>query len=332
MKKLAFGLFLFVGIICRSEAQLNGDYTYDLLETFNKNFLIMQDYTENDVANGNVYSYFTFSKADDQWGYFYFDNLRHNPKSGLVSVAGSGDDYAASGDTFDSRLGSDQTFIFSSFALNILGKTYSQKKTLKPVFDVSSGNANWKGLYQVDGYEDAVIDKANTAFKATGLDASLLCDTGVNISTKSVIKFQAGGLLKASSSVPLLQAPEDSYLPYLLTGEDGTTYNSSLYITLNNLQTKKGKITGSAEISVTTAYVDPNNEEGTFIEYPDSEGQTGWQYAISGTSKKGVSTLSLNGLGVIKGLKGTLYINESTQEIIPNGKNSITLYGQTIRY
>ena len=49
MKKLAIGLCLFVGIICRSEAQLDGEYTYtyDLLKTFNKNFLIMRDYTEN---------------------------------------------------------------------------------------------------------------------------------------------------------------------------------------------------------------------------------------------------------------------------------------------
>ena len=247
-------------------------------------------------------------------------------------MAGSGDDSAVSADTFDSRLASDDFFTFSSCAFKILGKTYSQKKTLKPVFDVSSGNINWDGEYLVNGDAEAVINKANTVFKATGLDAALLCDAGVNISTKSVIKFQAGGLLKASSSVPLLQAWEDSYLPYLLTGEDGTTYNSSLYITLNNLQTKKGKITGSAEISVQCLAVEPNGDETLFIDYPDPEGQTGWQYALSGTSKKGVSTLSLNGLGVIKGLKGTLYINESTQEIIPNGKNSITLYGQTIKY
>ena len=246
-------------------------------------------------------------------------------------MAGSiSEGYSASADTFNSQLGSDQNFIFSSFALKILGKTYSQKKTLKPVFDVSSGNADWKGLYLVDG-EEAVIDKANTAFKATALDASLLCDTGVNISTKSVIKFQAGGVVKASSSVPLLKAPTGSYFPNSFEWE-GSTYAYSLYITLNNLQTKKGKVTGSAEISVQCAYVFANGEEGIFIDYPDSEGQTGWQYALSGTSKKGVSTLSLNGLGVIKGLKGTLYINESTQEIIPNGKNSITLYGQTIKY
>jgi len=330
MKKFVFGLLLFVGLICSSDAQLNGEYTYtyDLLKIFNKDFIIMRDYTGND--SGSV-----FNLISGDGNYFGLDNLSHNPKSGLVSMAGSGwEGYSVSADTFDSRLGSDQSFTFSSLALKILGKTYSQKKTLKPVFDVSSGNADWKGLYSVnvDGYEDEVIAKANTSFKATGLDASLLCDTGVNISTKSVIKFQAGGVFKASSSLPLLKAYEDSYLPYLLTGEDGSTYTYSLYITLNNLQTKKGKITGSAEISVTCAYVSANGEEGTFIDYPDSEGQTGWQYALSGTSKKGVSTLSLNGLGVIKGLKGTLYINESTQEIIPNGKNTITLYGQTIKY
>jgi hypothetical protein len=327
MKKLAIGLCLFVGIICRSEAQLDGEYTYtyDLLKTFNKNFIIMRDYTGNDSVS-------VFNLISGDGNYFGLDNLSHNPKSGLVSMAGSGwDDYSASGDTFDSRLGSDQTFSFSSLALKILGKTYSQKKTLKPVFDVSSGNINWKGLYLFDGYEQAVIDKANTAFKATALDASLLCDTGVNISTKSVIKFQDLGVLKASSSVPLLQASSESYLPNSWLGSNGVTYTCSLYITLNNLQTKKGKITGSAEISVQCLAVEPNGDEILFIDYPDSEGQTGWQYALSGTSKKGVSTLSLNGLGVIKGLKGTLYINESTQEIIQNGKNSITLYGQTIK-
>ena len=327
MKKLAFGLFLFVGLICRSDAQLNGDYTYDLLETFNKNFLIMRDYTE-----GNTFIYFYLIFEDDQ---FELRKLSHNPKSGLVSIEGSEettDGWFVTADTLASSLGSDQSFFLDSLAVKILGKTYSQKKTLKPVFDVSSGNANWKGLYQVDGYEDAVIAKANTAFKATGLDASVLCDTGVNISTKSVIKFQAGGVFKASSSLPLLQASSESYLPNSWLGSNGTTYTCSLYITLNNLQTKKGKITGSAEISVQCLAVEPNGDETLFIDYPDPEGQTGWQFALSGTSKKGVSTLSLNGLGVIKGLKGTLYINESTQEIIPNGKNSITLYGQTIRY
>ena len=319
-------LVLLLVISCRSEAQLDGEYsyTYDLLKTFNKNFLIMRDST----PDNNLYES-CFISGDGNW--FNLNNLNHNPKSGLVSMAGSiSEGYSASADTFNSQLGSDQNFIFSSFALKILGKTYSQKKTLKPVFDVSSGNADWKGLYLVDG-EEAVIDKANTAFKATALDASLLCDTGVNISTKSVIKFQAGGVVKASSSVPLLKAPTGSYFPNSFEWE-GSTYAYSLYITLNNLQTKKGKVTGSAEISVQCAYVFANGEEGIFIDYPDSEGQTGWQYALSGTSKKGVSTLSLNGLGVIKGLKGTLYINESTQEIIPNGKNSITLYGQTIKY
>ena len=56
MKKLAIGLCLLVGIICRSEAQLDGEYTYtyDLLETFNKNFLIMRDYTE-----GNTFIYYS---------------------------------------------------------------------------------------------------------------------------------------------------------------------------------------------------------------------------------------------------------------------------------
>jgi hypothetical protein len=45
-----------------------------------------------------------------------------------------------------------------------------------------------------------------------------------------------------------------------------------------------------------------------------------------------VSGRNLTGLGVINGLKATIYIDEDTEEIIPNGKNTITLYGQTIKY
>jgi len=100
-----------------------------------------------------------------------------------------------------------------------------------------------------------------------------------------------------------------------------------------DIQTNGSIITGTAELFKNGITYKASGEVTQSWFYPlSSEEAKWWKYSVKGTSKNGIATLNLTGLGVIKGLKATLYINEDTEEIIPNGKNSITLYGQTIRY
>ena len=116
------------------------------------------------------------------------------------------------------------------------------------------------------------------------------------------------------------------------SGGDTYNYYASLYLNLD-IETNGSAITGTAELYTAGTTAKASGEVTQSWFYPlSSEEAKWWKYSVKGTSKNGIATLNLTGLGVIKGLKATIYIDEDTEEIIQNGKNSITLFGQTIKY
>ena len=105
----------------------------------------------------------------------------------------------------------------------------------------------------------------------------------------------------------------------------------SMYLYLD-LKTYGSTVSGIAELYMMYQLTNLTNYTVVYERYyPEDEAKYG-KYSVKGTRKNGIATLNLTGLGVIKGLKATIYIDEDTEEIIQNGKNSITLYGQTIKY
>jgi len=113
---------------------------------------------------------------------------------------------------------------------------------------------------------------------------------------------------------------------------EGFDEYNSFYLKLN-LKTEGSKVKGTAFVfyKETKEWAPATGKPYEEYIYPNNDGYL-LSYNVSGTSNNGFSALFLTGTGKIKGLKATLYIKEDTQEILPNGKNSITLYGQTITY
>jgi len=100
-----------------------------------------------------------------------------------------------------------------------------------------------------------------------------------------------------------------------------------------DVTTSGNTVSGSAKIFYHYLYVSLTSDYVYTDIYPDrSTPAKEFVYSVKGTRRNGITTLNLTGQGVIRGLKATLHINEETEEIVQNGKNSITLYGQTITY
>lgn len=133
--------------------------------------------------------------------------------------------------------------------------------------------------------------------------------------------FILTGLYWGGPSINRYVEAEPSYL-----------YKENLWLDLN-VSTSGSKISGTAK-AYYFAIVDYENTEDDWMTiWPKSETPANeFTYSVKGTRRNGIATLNLTGLGVIKGLKATLHIDESTEEIVQNGKNSIKLYGQTVTY
>ena len=336
MKNLAFGLFLFVGLICRSEAQLDGEYTYNIADTFGKDFHFYED------ANDESYGVFDLWFSENTGIVIRVGTEAvHNPKTGAFRVSGQSDfGDGASKVTpayLNPLLPNTDDLVLTSATTTIIGKTYTSKSTGKPTIDISSGLIKIAGQYDIGSSSVGLvaIKNGSVSFKKSGIDSEIAMNDGVSLKVSGSAVLNNRQVKKFNSS-PNFFSGMWGDLPYSSSSSDsdGNIYNyySSLYMNLD-IQTNGSAIKGTAKIYKYATFSKATGEITQEWFYPlSSEEAKWWKYSVKGTTKNGIATLNLTGLGVIKGLKATIYINEDSQEIIPNGKNSITLYGQTIKY
>lgn len=323
MKKLTIGLFLLVGLICRSDAQLNGSYYYNITETFGKSigFFLDGDIADGDLSNPIELCVPMYPNINIAVG----SVVIHNPKTGLFTIRGQSD-FSISGGT-DSEYNTEfmpmylnpllpdtDYFYLSSAPTIINGKTYTDKTTRRPKMDVS-GQINLIGDYDVGTTTKELINiiKGAVTLKASKLDMENAFYDGVNVKVAGAVSLKNRPAKRFNSTLQLWGNV------WWIEGAP-----RELGLELNDITTSGSVIKGSAELTA--------NGENDFIYPYDGDESKWWKYSVKGTSKNGIATLNLTGLGVIKGLKATIFIDENTEEIIPNGKNSITLYGQTITY
>jgi len=336
MKKLAFGLFLFVGLICRSDAQLDGEYTYNIANTFGKDFHFYED--DNYEGYGGV-CYLWFSE-NPSIVLSVGTEAVHNPKTGAFILSGQSDfGDGASKVTpayLNPLLPNTDDLVLTSATTTIIGKTYTSKSTGKPTIDISSGLIKMAGQYDIGSSSVVLvgIKSGSVSFKKSGIDSETAIDVGVSLKVSGSAVLNNRQVKKFNSSGDYLSGLYGGYPSSDSYESGGVTYNyyASLYLNLD-IQTNGSAIAGTAELYTNGTTSKASGEVTQYWFYPlSSEEAKWWKYSVKGTSKNGIATLNLTGLGVIKGLKATIYIDENTEEIIPNGKNSITLYGQTIKY
>jgi len=336
MTKLAFGLFLFVGLICRSDAQLDGEYTYDIASTFGKDFHFYED--DNYESYGGV-CYLWFSE-NTGIALVVGTEAVHNPKTGAFRISGQSDFGDGAGKVTPAYLNpllpNTDDLVLTSATTTIIGKTYTSKGTGKPMIDISSGLIKMAGQYDIGSSSVVLvgIKSGSVSFKKSGIDSEAAMDVGVSLKVSGSAVLNNRQVKKFNSSGDYLSGLNGGY-PFSDSYESGgVTYNyyASLYLNLD-IQTNGSAIVGTAELYTNGTTSKASGEVTQYWFYPlSSEEAKWWKYSVKGTSKNGIATLNLTGLGVIKGLKATIYIDEDSEEIIQNGKNSITLYGQTIKY
>jgi len=358
MKKLVFGLFLFVGLICRSEAQLDGEYTFDVAKTFNNSPYVMLDSSTFDEG---VIPEFLLVISGVEAGIWPQSKIlqAHNPKTGVFSLKGDCE-YLDVNFIKELNLGAGWIDHKPSCLFSCSGKTYLNKKSSKLVFDIS-GVVDIKGVYNSPQYDECKIKKGTVNFSGRGLDLLNskyeLEDTSRNrpqVSVNVLINIEKEGIKKSNrfgtvywssfGGKAILDAQTTDY--YFIGGENDDPldpknykevsgkYSESMQLNLSGMKLLGLEYNGFAEIFYMNKFVADNSDDTSYghdYVYPETPAKK-LRYSVKGTSKNGIATLNLTGLGVIKGLKATIYIDEDTEEIIQNGKNSITLYGQTIKY
>jgi len=315
---------------------LDGEYDYDIANTFGKDFHFYED--DNYESYGGVCQLW-FSESPSIVLSVGTEAI-HNPKTGAFRVSGQSDfGDGASKVTpayLNPLLPNTDDLVLTSATTTIIGKTYTSKSTGKPMIDISSGLIKIAGQYDIGSSSVVLVGIKNgsVSFKKSGIDSETALADGVSLKVSGSAVLNNKQVKKLNSSPDFVSVMGGGY-PYSDSYESGgVTYNyyASLYLNLD-IQTNGSIITGTAELFKNGITYKASGEVTQSWFYPlSSEEAKWWKYSVKGTSKNGIATLNLTGLGVIKGLKATLYINEDTEEIIPNGKNSITLYGQTIRY
>ena len=329
-------LVLLLALSYRCEAQLNGEYTYNIAETFGKDFHFYED-GNYDESYGGVFGLW-FSENPDivlRVG----TEVVHNPKTGAFRVSGQSDfGDGASKVTpayLNPLLPNTDYLVLTSATTTIIGKTYTSKSTGKPIIDISSGLIKIAGQYDIGSSSGVLVGIKNgsVSFKKSGIDSKIALNDGLSLKVSGSAVLNNKQVKKFNSS-PNFFSGMFGDLPYFssTSDSDGNIYNyySSLYMNLD-IQTNGSAIKGTAEIYTYGTFSKATGEITQEWFYPSEEAKL-WKYSVKGTSKNGIATLNLTGLGVIKGLKATIYIDEDSEEIIQNGKNSITLYGQTIKY
>ena len=261
----------------------------------------------------------------------------HDPKTGQLAGTGGTDFTELIPSEINPLIDSGESLVISSSKSTLSGKTYTDKSGVGRIDFSQTTQLN--GTYYIN-QTGLPFQKGLIAFSTKGaLIDEISDDVGKLLQIKGSISLNKGKIKRSfNNSCAVGLWLENTDLPYTYTYRDelfpdlGFDMYGSLYLDLN-LSTARSAVSGTAKIyyQFLTDYTPTSSSSDSVDTQPDDSGYT-LTYSVKGSSKNGISTLNLTGLGKIKGLKATLYINEDTEEIIPNGKNSITLYGQTIRY
>jgi len=342
VKKLAAVLFLFVGIIFRSEAQLDGEYTYDVAKIFQSSIAAL--IFPSKAARDNAKSLGSIDVGSLNFG--FCSNWSHDPKTGRFTGSGPLEIASFYPSSINRAINSQDYVVINKSKTTLSGKTYTSKA-------VGNYNLQCADLSLTTKFDGTYITAQKTSynfkngllsFSKNGNQPHDLDDVGNPTQLRGFIPL-GGRNIKINldsgyyeSRVTLSMIGVD--FPYSYKGiwgmggvlSEGFDIYNSLYLWLN-LKTLGSKVKGTASIffKESTEWAPGTGKPYEEYIYPNNDGYL-FSYNVSGASNNGFSVLFLIGTGKIKGLKATLYIKEDTQEILPNGKNSITLYGQTIKY
>lgn len=315
----------------KSEAQLNGEYTYDIANIFSKT--ITTTTFKGDASRLYITSLGNVFFMND--GYLEFCSAwSHDPKTGQIKGSGQAGVNFSPSDANQSIDASESIEITKSKSI-LSGKTYTDKSGVARI-DFSQ-TTQLEGTYFTANGEALKFNKGLITFSTKGTPIDAFEGPGNPLKIKGSFPLRGGKikrLFEEQYDVNLCITGYD--LPYsdsYRTDPDlGYDLYASLYIGLN-LSTSNSKVSGTATIyyKSTTDWTPASSSADEEYIYPNDDGYI-FAYMVSGISKNGISTLTLKGTGKIAGLKAVLYVDESSEEIIQNGKNSITLYGQTITY
>lgn len=324
------------------KAQLNGEFTFDIAAIFGKSPYCFED---SDLEYLSLYP-----NPSANYIYFPTGTASHHPRTGQFAITGNSSftrEYSFPGidsqvekyyvfpSDFNASLAEDD-WELTSAPVRIVGRTYTDKRTRTALFDISSGSIQLVGSYlqwspAANTWNRFTIRKGFLAFKGNrfasaaayeGDGASIRITGSAPLSNKQIKRFNSNGRIYAFEWGGGRYAVDtDSY-------EELATF----YLDLN-VTTSGTSINGTAEAYFYYFYNSKISADSVEDYYPEeTPSSKWWRYSVKGTSKNGIAILSLSGLGIIKGLTATLHINEATRQIVQNGKNSITLYGQTILY
>lgn len=320
----------------KSEAQLSGEYSFEIADIFQAS-----PYCFSNGFLGVGWS-FQISYVDFNYNtWVSFQKFLHNPRTGDFVITGSANVtdglegvYSGVQAGFFKTPSDSDSWRLTATPTRVLGRTYTDKITKQSLLDISSGIIGLVGFYTPEKQKEAAIAKGSLAFRAKGVS----CYAMKNSDPTPTLKLIGSATLRNKRTIKF-NLPNayiggldfgGAYFSYEST--DGASFRSGLKLDLN-VSTAGSDVSGSAKIYYYLSGYAPTESAGTYTQYPDPElPAKEFIYSIKGTSVNGVATLNLVGQGVIKGLKATIYINEATEEIVQNGKNSITLYGQTITY
>jgi len=321
----------------RGEAQLNGEYVYDIASVFEKTIATVMFKSDAEALYLSSLCYISPNN-----GYLGFcSTWTHDPKTGQIKGAGQVEFADFAPFTINPLIEASEFVEISSSKSTLSGKTYTDKSGV--------GRIDFSQTTQLSGTYYMAPDQPGLPFvkglitfstKGSRIDEIGIAD-GIEklLQIKGSISLNRGKITRSfNNSQDVGLTLDNTELPYTYTHRDeqypdlGFDMYGSLYLDLK-LSTARSVVSGTAKIyyQLFTDWTPTSSSSDEVITQPDDSGYT-LTYSVKGSSKDGVSALNLTGLGKIKGLKATLYINEDTEEIIPNGKNSITLYGQTITY
>jgi len=334
-------LILLLALNCKCEAQLNGEYTYDVAKIFQSSIAAL--IFPSKAARDNAKSVGCIDVGG--LNIAFCSNWSHDPKTGRFTGSGPLEIAGFYPSSINRTINSQDYVVINKSKTTLSGKTYTSKAV---------GNYNLQCVdlsltTKIDGtYITAQKTSYNfknglLSFSKNGNQPHDLDDVGDPTQLRGFIPL-GGKNIKINidsgyyeSFVTLSMIGVDYPFSYDgIRGEgeysEGSDIYNSLYLRLK-LKTVGSKVKGTASIffKESTEWAPGTGKPYEEYIYPNNDGYL-FSYNVSGTSNNGFSTLFLTGTGRIKGLKATIYIKEDTQEILPNGKNSITLYGQTIRY
>lgn len=323
-------------------AQLNGEYTYDIAKIFQSSIpaLTYPGKAARDDAK------FLGSIEVGGMNFGFCSSWSHDPKTGRFTGSGPLELAGFYPANINHAINPEDYVVIEKSKTTLSGKTYTSKAVGNHnlgCVDLSL-TTTFDGTYTAAQKTSYNFKNGLLSFSKNGNQPHDLDDVGDPTQLRGFIPL-GGNNIKINidsgyyeSRVILSMIGVD--YPYSYKGiwgvggelSEGYDEYKSFYLKLN-LKTERSKVKGTANVfyKETKEWAPATGKPDEEYIYPDDDGYL-FSYNVSGFSKSGFSSLTLTGTGKIKGLKAILYIREDTQEILPNGKNSITLYGQTITY